>query len=231
MDRIRAETVAAEAPAPPSLSLPQGFPAALGAAGGAGTIFTPYMFSMLVEEMRNVLLAADITPDIAQTNQLASAIQTLISGSGAAKIIELGDVKAKNVAGGTFTAGSWVIRSIAELADPANLSAVASNVITLQPGTYWVDIGCPASRVQTHQARLWDVTAGAVAIRGTSAFGASGDGNMQWSQITGVIQLSTAKDYRIEHQCTVTRATDGLGVPANIDAEVYTKGVLVRLGA
>ena len=231
MDRIRAETVSAESPTPPSPSLPQGYPVAQGSAGSPGTIFTPYMFSMLVEEIRNVIVAAGITPDLEATSQLTQAIQALIAGTTLPQIIELADVKVKNTAGGTFTAGSWHIRSIAEVADPASLCAVASNVITLQPGTYWVEITCPATQVGTHQARLWDVTAGAVALLGTSERGASGDGNVQQSRIAGMIQLSVAKNYRIEHYCTVTRATDGLGYPANIDSEVYTKGVLVRLGA
>ncbi|VUX47844.1 hypothetical protein DF3PA_80004 [Candidatus Defluviicoccus seviourii] len=231
MDRIRAETVSATQPTAPSPSLPQGYPVAQGAAGSAGTIFTPFMFSMLVEEIRNVILAAGLTPSLDSTEQLSQAIGLLISGSSVPQIIELGDIKTQNTAGGTFTAGSWHTRSIAELADPAGLCVVNSNVITLQPGTYWVEITCPASQVGTHQARLWDVTAGAAALLGTSEYGAAGNGHTQRSRIAGVIQPSAAKNYRIEHRCTVTRATDGLGYPANIDAEVYTKGVLVRLGA
>jgi len=231
MDRIRAETVSATEPAPPSLSLPQGFPVAQGSGGGAGTIFTPFMFHMLLEEVRNVIVAAGLTPSQDSTEQLAEAIGALISGSSVPKIVELGDIKTKNTAGGTFTAGSWHIRSIAELADPAGLCTVASNVITLQPGAYWAEITCPASQVGTHQARLWRVTGGTLALLGTSEYGAAGNGHMQRSRIAGVIQHSVPTDYRIEHYCTTTRATDGLGYPANIDSEVYTKGVLVRLGA
>ena len=72
MDRIRAGTVSATEPAPPSLSLPQGFlPRGQEA---HGTIFTPFMFHMLLEEVRNVIVAAGLTPSQDSTEQLAEAI-------------------------------------------------------------------------------------------------------------------------------------------------------------
>lgn len=231
MDRIRAEIVSAEPPAPPLLSLPQGYPVAQGTAGSAGTIFTPYMYVMLAEEIRNVIVAAGITPDLGSMSQLAQAVQALISASSLGSVIDLADMKPANTPGGTFTAGAWQTRAIVELWDPAGVCEVVNNTITLQPGTYTVDIDCPATQVGTHQARLWDVTTGQVAIVGTSERGASGDGNTQHSRIAGGLVVATPKSFLIQHYCTTTRATDGFGYPAGTDgAEVYTKGLLLRLG-
>ena len=51
--------------------------------------------------------------------------------------VKVSDVKAYDVAGGTFTQDAWRTRDInTEDSDPSNICSIGSNQITLEAGTY-----------------------------------------------------------------------------------------------
>lgn len=146
-------------------------------------------------------------------------------------LIYVKDIKAQNTAGGTFTSGAWQKRDIAEIQDFANLLSITTNVLQLQPGTYEVDIECPANMVDFHQARLQNTTDNTTLIEGSVRnSAAAGTGGNNCSRIQGTFSISVTKNIEIQHKCTTTRSTDGFGLAGNLTNEIYTQGLIKRVG-
>lgn len=126
--------------------------------------------------------------------------------------------------GGTFTSGAWRTRVLTtEHANTGGHASIASNQITLAAGTYRARIVAPAVLVDTHQARLRDITNTATLLVGTSVEAPSP------SIIVGRFTLAGTTVLEIQHQCQTTRATDGFGANANFgEVEKYVVCELVR---
>lgn len=165
------------------------------------------------------------------------AIQEAMAGGSpvnlANKIVVLADRKPKNTAGGSFTLGAWRQRALTiEMYDPGNLcilGAPGANAFRLDQGHYFVLARCPAYKVASHQARLFDITSGLTAIMGSTAVSAAADAVQSDSVIMGVLDATTNTDYQIEHWSTATQTTNGFGLPGNIDLEFYTMVWLLKL--
>jgi hypothetical protein len=135
------------------------------------------------------------------------------------------DEKAQNTAGGTFSSGSWQTRDLnTEVSDAGGHASVASNQITLVAGTYRIRrIRVPAHRVGRHQARLQNITDTATIELGTSEYAPPGtDASTNHSEITGRFTLGATKVLEVQHRCSDTGSTNGFGVEANFDTEIYT---------
>jgi len=134
------------------------------------------------------------------------------------------DQKAQGADGGTFTSGAWRQRDLnTELFDPDGIVSISSNEFTLQAGTYFIEFMAPAFRIGRNQSRLYDVTGDAavqVSHVTTSDDGADGDMSETWgwSRVT----IAAANNYRIDHQCSVTRSNTGYGNPGDFAEEIYT---------
>ena len=136
-------------------------------------------------------------------------------------------------AGGTFTAGSWVTRVInTEVFDTGNNCTLpGSNVIRLQAGTYDYRITAPASFVDGHKCRFYDVT-GAAVVTGSSGTSEAANTNPMNTRSfdMGRFTITAENDFRVEHYAKVTNADDGLGSPSNFgEAEVYTTAEFWRI--
>ena len=126
-------------------------------------------------------------------------------------------------AGGGFTAGSWVIRTLNnEIYDDIGIS-ISANVFTLPAGTFVIRWAAPANQVNSHMTRLYDVTGTVVVEYGTSANDDSGAYSSNNTSIGfAKITKASANEYRIEHRCETTKATNGLGYEASFSVEKYT---------
>lgn len=138
---------------------------------------------------------------------------------------------AETGAGGA-TSGSWFTRTLnTEAADSASIGTLSSNEITLPAGTYECEVSVPAYEVDSHQARLYNVTGTAVLLYGTAERSQSAQKVQTSSRITGRFTLAGSTAIRIEHQVSATKATDGLGKAANFgNAEVYTVARFWKVG-
>lgn len=137
--------------------------------------------------------------------------------------IKLVDSKATTTDGGTFTSGAWRKRTVAEETDTGANCSVAASVIVLAAGTYECRISCPALRVNFHQARLRNTTAGATILVGTSEDSGSGENTTSRSVIVGRFTIAAAQNIEIQHRCSTTAATTGLGQANDFgEAEIYT---------
>jgi hypothetical protein len=138
--------------------------------------------------------------------------------------VNIQDQKASSTAGGTATSGSWQTRTLNTItSDVSGLVVLASNQITMQPGTYTCLIRCPAISVAWHQARLQNISLGTTLVLGGSSYCNSGASYAQTdSWVIGQFTLVSLAVLEVQHQVNTTRATDGWGVPTAWGTEVYT---------
>lgn len=138
--------------------------------------------------------------------------------------VKASEVQSSGTAGGTFTAGDWRTRVInTEDDDEESIASIATNQITLPAGTYRCLISCPGFRCSLHQARLYDITGSAVLLTGTSEYSYSDSwAAVTRSMITGRFTLSESSALEIQHRCSSSRSTDGLGRAGSFGDEVYT---------
>lgn len=146
----------------------------------------------------------------------------------------LRDLKAQNTAGGTFTSGAWRTRTINDTAYDSGSGAwvsLASNQFTLQAGTYVIRVAAPAYAVDWHQAKLYNVTAGADVSGAISTVQRSwsSDGTVNFAHLAVYIIVASATTFELLHQCTTTFASSGFGTPGNITSEVYTQVEIWKL--
>ncbi len=147
-------------------------------------------------------------------------------------VIDLLDQKTVNTAGGTFTTGAYQTRVLnTEALDTNNDCTLSSNQITLTAGTYDCYISCPAFHVNQHKARLRNVTDSVTLLVGTTEWqDATDPGTSNRSFITGRFTIAASKAIEVQHACSVTKATNGFGVQANLtEVEVYTIARFMRV--
>ena len=134
------------------------------------------------------------------------------------------DQKSNTTDAGTFTTGDWRTRDLnTELYDPDSIVSISSNQFTLAAGSYLIEWSCPVFRVGRHQSRLYDITGSASiqhGISNVSDVGGDGDGNN--SNGAARVTISANNVYEIQHQCSTTYSTTGLGHAADFGTEIYT---------
>lgn len=122
-----------------------------------------------------------------------------IGGGGGAAISRaiIRDTKTSGTQGPTATAAAWNTRHLTEISyDPDGLVSLASNVITMQAGTYHIVADFVAYSTSTTKLRLRDVTNTATVISGRSAFLAT---NVHGTvTLKGVITLTGETDLEIQ---------------------------------
>lgn len=145
--------------------------------------------------------------------------------------VDVQHVVADGVGGGAFSAGSWVTRPLnSKVTDTASIAGLASNQITLPPGTYYAMIQSNAFGVNDHQARLRNITSGATLLNGRNARG-SGSSDHDCSDIRGQFTLSVSSVLEVQHRCETTNGTDGFGRVTNFatDVELYAHAEFWKL--
>lgn len=144
-------------------------------------------------------------------------------------IVQLRDEQAQNTAGGGFTSGAWQTRVLnTESIDTGGLCTLSSNQFVLAAGTYQIRASAPAHQCNGHQTRLQNATAATTTITGTTERAPAGAGVMTRSIVEGRFTSNGTDAYELQHRCGTTRATDGLGIAANLTTEVYAQVWLIK---
>jgi len=142
--------------------------------------------------------------------------------------IKISDVKTSGTSGGTFNAGAWQTRDLNTTdSDVNNLSALAGNQITLEPGTYVAYITCPAWTVNGNQSRLRDVTNSVTVLLGTNEQGVNSTSR---SVISGLFTISSQTVFEVQHRCQSSKAFNGFGFALSWANEVYTSAEFRKIG-
>lgn len=135
------------------------------------------------------------------------------------QLFQAEDQKTSGTNGGTFTSGNWQTRTFNQT--PTNGisgASLASNIITLPAGTYFCIASAPAYDVTGHQIKLRNATDSTDLIYGSSEQ-TRGDGDPQTRSILfGRFTLASGKDVILQHRCTTTKTSNGLGVATSFGA-------------
>lgn len=147
------------------------------------------------------------------------------------KVATIKDVKAANTNGGGATSGSFATRTLNTLVDPFGITSLASNQFVLQPGTYKITASVPGYRVDSHIAKLRNITASSDTSLGTTAFNVSASSAaITTSLISEVFSITVATTFEIQHRVQTSKATDGLGLASNLGvSETYTQVEIQKL--
>ena len=139
----------------------------------------------------------------------------------------LTDEKTAGSAGGTFTTGAWRTRDLQnEVYDGIGIT-FSTNEFILPAGNYLIQWSAPAYSINLHKSRLYDVTGTAVIEYGSSEMASSllghyADVGMTRSFGSARVTPSGTNNYKIEHYCEDTYATEGFGHAGGFAVEVYT---------
>jgi hypothetical protein len=184
----------------------------------------------LIKMGRNVADDADVTmlPDSARLDTDAAPVEsTDISNKkyvdDGNPYIKLVDSKSAGTPGGTFTAGDWQKRTVAEETDTKDNVSVDSSVITLEAGTYECRISSTAYKVSRHKLRLRNTTANTTILVGTSESANNVNTVSNRSFVVGRFTITADQDVEIQHYCGETVETNGFGIESNFgEVEIYT---------
>lgn len=146
----------------------------------------------------------------------------------------LKDVQPSGTPAGTFTAGSYVTRVLNTVENPSGHTwvSLSSNQFTLAPGTYRIRARAPAVKVDIHKAKIRNITDSVDAIVGnaqqTSTTAGSQSTNDAW--VEGVITIASSKTFELQHRCTSTFASNGLGTTATLgESEIFATVEIVKV--
>ncbi len=141
---------------------------------------------------------------------------------------------------GDFESGVWRTRKLNTVVTnelPGDSSAtppippaqfdVLTHTLILPAGEYYADIWAPVYIVDSHVARLQDVSNNTTLLWGTSEFAQDNYYVSNYSHISGRFILSEETSLQVQHQCQVTRNSNGFGVAAGssisgLDHETYS---------
>lgn len=138
------------------------------------------------------------------------------------QIATLREEQTSGTNGGTFTSGSWVTRVLNTEIDPDGIVSLSSNQFTLQPGKYRINASAPGNACDQHKAKLVNITDTSDVIIGTSEYCQSGVAVQTRSIVSGTFTINAQKTFEIQHRCTTTSGSNGLGVQSGLATEVYT---------
>lgn len=147
------------------------------------------------------------------------------------RIATLSDVKATSANGGGATSGSWFTRTLNTLVDDTNfIVSLSASEFTLPIGIYYIDAWAQAYSVDNHQIRI-ATSAGTEVITGRSATSISGAAPTQIdATLHGRLIVTTQTTYKLQHQVTTTKNTNGAGVPGTFAAnEIYAMVKITKI--
>jgi hypothetical protein len=141
------------------------------------------------------------------------------------------ETQANNTQGGTFTAGSYVKRTLnTTLQNTITSCTLTSSVISLPAGTYEVTAVAPATEVNANKLRLQDTTTPATLIQGQNTFASGFGGARSNAPLQGVFTITATTNVELQHRCGTTITTNGLGTACNFsDNEIYATIQIVKL--
>ena len=138
------------------------------------------------------------------------------------RLLHVREEQAAGTDGGTFTSGSFVKRTLnTTLTNTISGASIASSVISLPAGTYFVRASAPGFFCTGHVAKLRDTTNSIDLLIGTVE--RTTTTVVTRSLVSGYFTLAGTTNIELQHRCTTTRSTDGLGPSANVGVvEVYS---------
>ena len=127
------------------------------------------------------------------------------------------DQRDAGTAGGSIPANTWTTRVLnTEVRNIIANASLSSNDVTLPPGSYWIRAEAPSNKTDIAQLRIYDVTNSATLISGPAQRSNQSYPSYSNAVVEGLITLAGETTIRLQHRCTVARATDGMGIAAEM---------------
>lgn len=149
------------------------------------------------------------------------------------------DQKTSGTAGGTFTSGTFVPRTLNTLVrNRGSVASLSSNQITLGAGQYFIKWTAPAfydggSASNRHQTKLRNITDASDTAIGTSeaVSGSATLGTQTISQGSTPVTITSAKTFELQHRIFITQSSNGFGLSAGFSVtEVYARLEIWKVG-
>jgi hypothetical protein len=140
------------------------------------------------------------------------------------------DQQINNTNGGTPVAGAWTTRTLNTSLHNTIGASLASSVVTLPSGVYYIDAVVPFQRTGTAKARLVNAS-NTVLIHGSSVFCTSvaADGEVTcYSHVRGVITLSSSTALRLQYYVQTAGGAMSLGDAAGIGSTEQYATMMVQ---
>ncbi len=125
------------------------------------------------------------------------------------------DEKTSGTSGGSPSAGDNVRDLNVVLTNEIAGASLATNQITLDAGTYWINATSPAWRCDGHRAWLYNVTDAAIEVLGTTEFSENGSSGQHQAHtyVRGRFTIAGTKTFELRHNISATTGgSQGMGV-------------------
>lgn len=151
--------------------------------------------------------------------------------SGLPQVAVFNETQSTGTNGGTFTSGAWQTRTLNTEQFPQSWASLLGNQVTLTSGTYLFSGSAPAYRVDSVQAKIFDITNGQDVVLGNNGYATNGaTGTQTNSLVMGVVVVVGTTVFEFRHMCATTRATDGFGQANSFGPEVYSVLSVTKVG-
>lgn len=183
-----------------------------------------------------LVATATLANEAINKSQMESALSgiDLTSFLSINNLLHIQDQKPAGTSGGSAVSG-WQTRDINTVVTNnitgASLDAV-NKKFTLPVGIYYFDIKAPAAQVLTHRIHLKNQTDTVDVLKGRNAYGYSTYPTMEDASLTGILTITSAKEFSIEHNCGISAAQGlgYLGTHSYTDIEIYTDVKIWKVG-
>lgn len=139
------------------------------------------------------------------------------------------DKRTAGTNGGTFTADSWITRTLNTIEGNQDFCTLNSNQITLQGGDYHIYVTTSACSVRNHQFRIYDITESKTLYVSNNGFTTETNDTLQCDFI---LNLSSPKTFELQHRCTKTQESYGFGRAVGFgEPEIYSRIHIVNIGS
>jgi len=169
-------------------------------------------------------------PQLDDNGKLPASVIPDDIGGGAMDVVLLKDVRPNGTHGGDCTAGVWHQRALNTLEGEGDFISLAGNQMTLQPGTYLVEVNAPTYLDNIHKAIFFNLSTNATALVGSTGRTHVNYGGMNSSLIRGLVTVAAAESFEVRHRCSSDRTIVGFGLAASFGVdEVYTQVKIVKI--
>lgn len=141
---------------------------------------------------------------------------------------------ASGTGGGTATSGSWLTRPLnTTIRNDNSFATLSSNVITLASGSYIFKATGLLYNTDTSQHRIRNTSDGTTVALGTLIYLSNSSSSGGTSDIeSGIITISSSKNFEMQYRVSNTSATIGLGnYSATFDeVSVFSRLIIEKVG-
>jgi hypothetical protein len=164
---------------------------------------------------------ATVTTGSTVWKKLTASNLTGTGNSFGAQLLHVREEQVAGTHGGTFSSGAWTKRTLnTSVTNEISSASLATSQISLPAGTYYIEAFAPTYNVGAHQVRLYNTTDAASTLVGRNEYSAS---NGTSASVYGRFTIAGTKVFELQHRCTVTGTTTGLGAAISWGTEVYSE--------